>query len=242
MPARRTNVKDLGHTVYRKTVVLWQDGDREPLKPASDNDKFKHTGITRLDFAGAPMYSLTLEERATCSDTCGQLLTCFGNNMPFAKRYEFTPELAAAIDAQLARLTRKGRRIVLRLHVLGDFFSEEYVYFWRRMLDKYTTLAVFGYTHWPHITKQGMAVLMLNNDFKGRCYIKRSLDRKDQIGVAEQNRGYTIVVKSWDDTPKGWVKCPAQKDKEKNGDNATIGCANCAICISTDANVAFLEH
>lgn len=241
MGARKTNVKDLEHTIYGKNVVEWALGDREPLKPAADNNKFRQTTITRRDFAGASMYSLTLEERHTCSATCGQLKTCYGNNMPFAKRYVFTAELADAIDQQLERLTRK-RRIVVRLHVLGDFFSVEYVMFWHRMLIKYPNLAVFGYTHWPHITEQGRAVLFLNQQFPGRCVIKRSLDLLAQIGVAEQNKGYTIVVKSWDDTPKGWIRCPAQLDHERNGDDATVGCANCAICIDTDRNVVFKEH
>ena len=41
---------------------------------------------------------------------------------------------------------RHGGGFVVRLHVLGDFYSVEYVGLWRRLLRQYPTLRVFGYT------------------------------------------------------------------------------------------------
>ena len=41
---------------------------------------------------------------------------------------------------------RHGGGFVVRFHVLGDFYSVEYVGLWRRLLRQYPTLRVFGYT------------------------------------------------------------------------------------------------
>lgn len=232
---------DLEHTVYTKNVVDWHVGDREPLKPARDNDKLHGNIVKRGKYAGYAMYSLTLEERATCSPDCGQLKTCYGNNMPFAKRYNVTGLLMAAIDEQLAKLTRRGRRILLRLHILGDFYSVGYVNFWQSMLRKYPTMAAFGYTHWPIITPQGQAVERLVKTSDGRFNIKFSADHARQIPLLDcYTIGGTIVVKDWADAPSGWIKCPAQMAADRG--RADIGCAECGIACATATNVAFVEH
>jgi hypothetical protein len=231
----------LDGTVYRKNVVDWHVGDREPLKPARDNGKLHGNIVKRGQYAGYAMYSLTLEERATCSPDCGQLKTCYGNNMPFAKRYNVDAILLVAIDMQLAKLTKNGRRILLRLHILGDFFSVGYVEWWRRTLEKYPTVSAFGYTHWPLLTGQGQAVERLVRDMPQRFAIKRSLDRLNQIPQAAQHTiGATIVIKNWADAPKGWIKCPAQMATDRGNNN--VGCAECGIACATTTNVAFVEH
>jgi hypothetical protein len=230
----------LDGTVYRKNVVDFAFGDREPLKPARDNEKLHSNVVVRGMFTGYHMYSLTLEERATCSPECGQLKTCYGNNMPFAKRYNVTPALLTAIDAQLGQLTRKGRKILLRLHILGDFFSVEYINFWRSMLIKYPTVSAFGYTHWTIITPQGREVERLVKAFPGRFNIKYSADRANQLPLLSlYTLGGTIVVKDWADAPKGWIKCPAQMAADRG---ISLGCAECGIACATRANVAFVEH
>jgi hypothetical protein len=239
--AKQFKQLDLEHTVYHKNVVNFTAGNRDPLKPAKDNGKLHSTSVVRGPFKGYAMYSLTLEERATCSPDCGQLKVCYGNNMPFAKRYNVTDELLAAIDAQLAKLTRKGQKILLRLHILGDFYSVAYVNFWRNMLEKYPTVAAFGYTHWPLITAQGSAVADLCADFPTRFCIKWSLDRIEQIPLlATTPIGGTIVVKDWSDTPKGWIKCPAQMAMDRG--RSDVGCAECGIKCALGVNVAFVEH
>jgi hypothetical protein len=238
--AKKMHNLDLGHTVYTANVVNFAVGDREPLKPAKDNGKLHSNVVVRGQFAGYHMYSLTLEERATCSPKCGQLKTCYGNNMPFAKRYNVTPELLAAVDAQLAKLTRKGRRILLRLHILGDFFSVEYINFWRSMLIKYPTVSAFGYTHWPIITQQGREVERLVKAMPGRFNIKYSADHAKQFPLLDlYTLGGTIVVKDWVDAPKGWIKCPAQMAADRG---IALGCAECGIACATTSNVAFVEH
>ena len=101
------------------------------------------------DWIGLPMYSLTLEERATCPTYCFHWRSCYGNGMGFAKRYDHSdPELLMESLQQdliyLAEIHPKG--FVVRLHVLGEFFSVEYVEYWATMLERYPMMKVFGYS------------------------------------------------------------------------------------------------
>jgi len=118
------------------------------LKPARNNRKFGRGVFKRGPFKGMPLYSLTLEERATCPANCPEWATCYGNNMPFAHRFEAGMELELALIQECQALSVKHPHgYVIRLHVLGDFYSEAYVKTWRSILECNWTLRVFGYTH-----------------------------------------------------------------------------------------------
>jgi hypothetical protein len=63
--------------------------------------------------------------------------------------------------------------IVIRLHVLGDFYSVDYVKFWEEMLIRHPKLCLFGYT-----ARKGdniaHAIWLLNKRFSDRCVIRHS--------------------------------------------------------------------
>lgn len=82
-------------------------------------------------FRGYWIYTLTLEERATCPTSCKHWTTCYGNNMPYAKRIEHGKALMRGLEFEVARLLAVRDRvgILIRLHALGDFWSVEYVAF-----------------------------------------------------------------------------------------------------------------
>ena len=46
--------------------------------------------VTKGKFKGYKVFSLTLEERATCPTSCERWGDCYGNNMPFAHRLQET--------------------------------------------------------------------------------------------------------------------------------------------------------
>ena len=101
------------------------------------------------DWIGLPMYSLTLEERATCPTYCFHWRSCYGNGMGFAKRYDHSdPELLAeAIEQDLIYLAViHPQGFIVRLHVLGEFFSVKYVQCWATWLERYPMMKVFGYS------------------------------------------------------------------------------------------------
>jgi hypothetical protein len=94
-----------------------------------------------------PIYTLTLEERASCPLTCKHWRSCYGNGMMVASRVQAGPELEARLEREIEVLdVRHVKGFVVRLHVLGDFYSVEYVELWRRLLRQYSTMRIWGYT------------------------------------------------------------------------------------------------
>lgn len=61
--------------------------------------------VTKGAWKGARIFTLTLVERASCPSSCAQWLTCYGNNMPYARRHI----LDRALIARLEIRARSGR-------------------------------------------------------------------------------------------------------------------------------------
>lgn len=176
------------------------------------------------------IYTLSLEERATCPTSCEHWRSCYGNAMPFAKRVDhrsadFLPRLADEIEHLLSIRGRKG--VLIRLHALGDFYSVAYVSFWRLMLAKHPRLALFGYTARNNEDEIGPAVFKLRREFGERAMIRSSNGERHDMA--------TVSIKSEADCPPNAFLCPEQT-------GATRCCATCAACWSTTKNVAFLDH
>ena len=132
-------------TKFQKSIKA-PDLDRHVLMKGSNNGKLGFKIKKGRMWEGKRIYSLTLVERETCPTSCHHWDDCYGNNMPFAKRWNTSPNLRKAIEQDISRLVKKHKEgIVVRLHVLGDFYSVGYVNFWRDMLTKYPTPV--SYTH-----------------------------------------------------------------------------------------------
>lgn len=185
---------------------------------------------------GLKIYSVTLEERATCPSTCPEFRSCYGNNMPLARRHRLDRHLMARIDEEVADLTAKrGRGILVRLHQLGDFgqpenpeLALEYVACWRSLLHDHRKLHVFGYTAHPPTSRIGRAIDALNDDFPDQCRIRFSGHR---IGGG---RG-AFVIERGEQPGKGAFVCLVENEKAKN-------CADCALCWQAAGDVAFWRH
>lgn len=175
------------------------------------------------------IYTLSLEERATCPTSCAHWRDCFGNAMPFAKRIDHTdPSFLPRLEAEIGRLLSvRGRAgVLVRLHALGDFYSVEYVKFWERMLETHPRLAIYGYT--ARLSGPIMwAIGELYGAFKERALIRYSNGDFPFMS--------TVGVIRVEDAPSNSFVCPEQTGK-------TLACATCALCWSTPKNVAFLDH
>ena len=126
------------HTKYVRPV-----GDAPVLKSVADNSKIGKglAVILKGKWRGMPMFSLTLQERATCPPTCDRWSTCYGNGMMFAHRFEHGPALEGKIRTELQVLAAMyPHGFVVRLHVLGDFYSLNYAILWGEMLQLYPNL------------------------------------------------------------------------------------------------------
>ena len=225
-----------------------KDGGLRVIKTANDNQKLtgppapaKEKIVTRGPalFRGLRMYQVTLEEGATCPPTCrflqkregSELPVCYGANMPFAKRHQHGPLLEEAIAQDLNRLSKRHPEgYIVRLHVLGDFYSVEYVRFWDSRLEIHDALRLFGYTHWEPDTEIGAAVAELHTAWPGRVAFRRSdgeIWRADDLPLA-------TTVGHDDSVPDGFVLCPNQTHGKT--------CLTCGLCFNGFTNVAFREH
>lgn len=221
-----------GHPAVRKGTTIFLKQVKAParvarlLQPASNNSKLGagKVGIRKGKWRGMPMYQLTLEERATCPRSCQQWRNCYGNNMPFANRAKHSSgALLSTLSSELSGLAQKHPQgFVIRLHVLGDFFSVPYVRFWTESIIKYPNLRIFGYTHRSRTSPIGRAIQQLND---AGAWIRWS----DAGGEMSAN---TDPVGG---PPAEGIHCPEQTGK-------TESCSTCGLCWSTKLAIRFSVH
>jgi hypothetical protein len=183
--------------------------------------------VTKGKWRGLPIFTLTLEERATCPETCRNWTICYGNRMNWSERIAADDGLMPRLAGEIGDLAREFRRgFVVRLHVLGDFFSHEYVEFWADQLARHPGLRIFGYTAWQPGTEIGDAIDAVRQLFAGRFEIRHSDAPPSAFG--------TKTIERPEDAD-GAVICPAQTGRSSC-------CGGCTLCWSTPKTIAFLEH
>lgn len=184
--------------------------------------------VTKGHLQGAPIYTLTLEERASCPRTCPERLRCYGNNMQAAERIEHGPDLEHALLVEITQLAEKHPAgFLVRLHVLGDFYSVEYVELWTKLLRKFPPLHIFGFTAHAPWSAIGKAVALLAADHGWR----RAAVRFSAM-PHEARASRVLAVGETDATA---TPCPAQ-----NG--ATDCCATCSLCWESEKSISFKVH
>ena len=210
-------------TVYPKSIK--SVNDFAVLKPGSNNAKLGFK-ITSNKWKGKRLYSLTLTERETCPTSCHHWDDCYGNNMPFAHRFS-TNGLEEKLETEIESLTKKHKEgIVIRLHVLGDFYSKEYVQFWQEMLLQFPTLCLFGYTANWESTPIGREIYLLNIRFHDRCVIRYS--KNEQYTSPNRYAGNQLFKGKGFDCPEQTGRLPS--------------CAACGLCWSANRTVRFINH
>lgn len=223
-----------GRTKFPKGV---QAPDANILVSGHNNIKIGRE-VRKGHLRGYWIYTLSLEERKTCPSSCQHWQTCYGNNMPFAKRVDHTaPDFLEILEAAVAKLCApqkagrggkiKRKGVLIRLHALGDFFSPHYVDFWCQMLVKFPNLSIYGYTAYGSGTAIGWTVNEMNRTFPNRSMIRFSNGKLPRMS--------TVSIGNPESCPPDAFVCPEQTGK-------TIGCDTCGACWGTSKNVAFLEH
>ena len=221
---------NLTTTRYQKSKVNLKDYSHSVLKrPSSAKIGSAGRYVKKGKLKGAEVYTLTLTERETCPQSCGHWDDCYGNNMPFAHRLEHGEELERRLILELgqkcSKAREKGRKVLVRLHVLGDFYSAEYVSMWRKLLVLHKNLHVWGYTHVTPSDNLAIYHELQTNlvGFPDRWAVRWS----DTCGEFSAN--------SEELTDEGIV-CPEQEGK-------TQACTTCALCWDApDKNIIFKTH
>ena len=214
-----------GRTIYTNNVYDSISHNGKLLK-VSNNKKLGKSKILKGRHKNKLIYSLSLEERKTCPTSCFHWKTCYGNNMPFAHRFMGNDALMKRLDDELTILSTKHKEgILIRLHVVGDFFSVNYVKFWKKMLSKYNGISIFGYTARTPFSEIGKEIAIL-----------RSLNW-DRFSIRFSNSMEKISANSEDfANAKEGIICPEQLDKTKN-------CASCGLCWNKNIdNIIFKTH
>lgn len=216
--------REQGRTLFPSTVVHASMSPRVLIDGI--NQRKIGRKVMKGRWKGFRIFTLTLEERATCPRACLLWDSCYGNNMPYARRHIGGAEFEAKLLGELAALNKRHPRgFVVRLHILGDFYSVEYVRFWEAALARFPALRVFGYTaHLPE-SEIGGALFALANAQWDRFALRFS-------GAGMHSMGAETIER---DETTSHIICPAQLDK-------TDCCATCALCWGTDRTIAFLRH
>jgi hypothetical protein len=213
-------------TMYPHTVV--PAGAADVLKSGHNSPKIGAT-ILKGRWRGMPVYTLTLEERATCPVSCRHLRSCFGNQMQWAIRHDHThPDFERLLVANVVRLqSRHPRGFVVRLHALGDFFSVRYVQLWEALIETQSALRVFGYTaRWEdEIGAELRRVVRKNwNRFAVR------FSNAPSLGLPT-----TLSIELPIQCPPDTIICPEQM-------NQTESCSTCGFCWHSRRRIAFIQH
>jgi len=226
-----------GKTLFpNKIKTIDELGKTENVIKKSTNKKLGKK-VTKGKYKGFPIFTVTLEERATCPRSCFHWSTCYGNNMPFATRYAANDELLDRMEFELATLQAKHPKgFLVRLHVLGDFYSFAYVTRWAKWLSDFPALHVYGYTANQPDAK-------LNSERQIALAIKSLRDNTGRFAVRfSGNFQDSFAANSFDDdkskqsvNDKQSFICPVQTDKASD-------CGSCALCWQAKKPVVFLTH
>ena len=227
---KKADINKPALTMYSKSVKLLSDYPHSVLKQSKNGklSKDRLPVIKKGKFKGYVIYTLTLEERATCPRYCHHWDDCYGNNMMFAHRIEHGQELEKRIESEVAELCGLYRGVIIRLHVLGDFYSEMYVMLWGQLLAKYSNLAIWGFTGHSPKSLIGKTIGWVRAKFGDRFAVRFSNAPDYKFSANSADLFKPEKNKS--------VICPEQT-------GATESCATCTICwAAKDVQVLFQTH
>lgn len=199
-----------------------------PFQPGANSGKLGDK-VTKGRWLGMPLYSLTLEERATCPRSCAHWLDCYGNGSPQSKRYQAGPELEDRIRSSLWDLDRENPNgYVIRLHMLGDFYSVAYAMMWRELMAQHPQLHVFGYTAHAPDSEIGRIIRYTRLAYRERWAVRFS-------GSSYQFSARTIHRMPDRAKQAEGLVCPEQRGKLPN-------CGACGFCWEKSDPVVFIDH
>lgn len=227
---------DLAALNERRTFFPQQvrDPGTEPLLKSGEHSQKIGGLVLKGELKGMPIYTLTLEERASCPVSCRHWSSCYGNNTPYARRFRHGPALEWQIEREIAALElRHPKGFLVRLHNLGDFYSVRYVYLWRVLVQRHEALHVFGYTAHNDTQDDPIAysLALAVRELWPRFAIRFSNGAGKRVT--------TISIEHPLQKPDDAFICPAQWTPSGK---KTESCSTCALCWSTTRRVAFLQH
>lgn len=217
--------------------VLDPDGSEAVLKDGANNSKIGGDVLVGW-LRGAHIVTLTLEERATCPKSCGLWQACYGNAMPHSRRWRHGDALLERLKVEIADLCAGHETVLVRLHVLGDFWSLAYVLFWQEMLERHANLFVFGFTAHGRKSEIGALIAEVRSwhekEGRQRFFIRHS-ETTGPWGA------FTIDFPTDRLRIGDAVVCPEQRDGME-GSPKRMHCGACGLCWKSDVPIVFVMH
>ena len=217
-----------GRTVFRQSVrQAGEYAEHLRILKKGMNSKLGKK-VTKGIWKGMPIFTLTLQERETCPSQCFHWSNCYGNNMHMAIRFSpdaiFERRLWKELEALNTKHAKTG--FVVRLHVLGEFYSADYVRLWARAIKELPALHVYGYTHRHPGQSDGIGdAISDTRDTFDRFKIRFSDLPSDPLSANSE-----------DFVPAGHgIVCPHQIKKTKE-------CGTCGLCWTIDKPITFITH
>ena len=227
---KKADVNKPAVTMYPKSVKLLSDYPHSVLKQSKNAklSKDRLPVIKKGKFKGYVIYTLTLEERATCPRSCYHWDNCYGNNMMFAHRLQHGSDLEQRIKDEIEELCGTYKGVIVRLHVLGDFYSRAYVWTWAELLFAFDNLAIWGFTGHAPDSDIGIEIKFCRDKFGERFSVRFSNAPTHQFSANSADLYKPEKNKS--------IVCPEQT-------GAAESCATCTLCWSApEKQILFVTH
>lgn len=233
----RNVVKGLTGTMFQNRVHP-VTADTVVLKGGENNSKLG--GMVMVGrLRGARLVSLALEERKTCPRACPLWDGCYTNNLSMQVRFKHGDVLEAKIALEVAQLCEDYEKVLVRLHISGDFYSEKYLALWANLLDRFPGLHIFGFSAWEEDTPIGRGIAWMRKQDPARFAVRTS-------GRTGRWGSFTIPYPDPRPLIGQAAVCPEQRDAMEGHQRGTH-CASCGLCwktggAATGRPIAFVEH
>jgi len=217
-------------TIYKKNI---HDLDEYKFKIIKDSKNIKlGKKVIKGMYNNYKLKTVTLIERETCPADCIHWDDCYGNNMPFAHRINHEDQNLLQKRIYNELLNSTNQLLLIRLHVLGDFFNVKYVKFWSIMLNTFKNIALYGYTANNINSKielsRDIAKEIIKLNYSKHSHIRFSNDLTNSFSANSYDIVKPIKGKS--------ILCPVQENK-------TANCGTCGLCWNQNSqSIIFKTH
>ena len=217
-------------TIYKKNI---HDLNEYKFKIIKDSKNVKlGKKVIKGMYNNYKLKTVTLIERETCPSDCIHWEDCYGNNMPFAHRISHEDQNLLQKRIYNELLNSTNQLLLIRLHVLGDFFNVKYVKFWSIMLNTFKNIAVYGYTANNINSKielsRDIAKEIIKLNYSKHSHIRFSNDLTNNFSANSYDVVKPVKGKS--------ILCPVQENK-------TANCGTCGLCWNQKSqSIIFKTH